>query len=263
MQEPPRQPTSAAFATPSRLAAGGVVPGADPPAVPGDSRRGNKPRLLITAGPTHEPIDRVRYIGNRSSGRLGIALAEHAAQAGWVVTLLLGPTPRSPAAPSDSSLRVRRFQTTADLQQLLADEFPPCDCLVMAAAVADYRPRPCPEAVESDGKLRRIKDGLVLNLEPTPDLLAGCAGAKTAGQVVCGFALEPRSRLMESATSKLKRKSLDMIVANPLETMDSEGIEATVLLADGRTHSTAGCVKKEAFAPWLLELLAASLRTRR
>lgn len=208
-------------------------------------------RLLITAGPTQEPIDQVRYIGNRSSGRLGIALAEHAAQAGWDVTLLLGPTPRTPA---DSRVLVHRFRTTADLHALLQAHFPLSDVLVMAAAVADYRPKK--EETDAEGKIRRLAGGLTLHLEPTPDLLAGCAAHKRPGQLVVGFALEPRSRLMESAKSKLQRKSLDLIVANPLETMDAGTIEAVVLGKDGTQRTTDGAVEKDRFADFLLGILA-------
>jgi len=210
-------------------------------------------RLLITAGPTHEPIDAVRYIANRSSGRLGIALAEAAAAVGWEVTLLLGPTPRT---VQSTDLRVRRFQTTADLEALLRDELPRCEVLVMAAAVADYRPKPA-EAGAPIGqtKLRREKRNLMLELEPTPDLLAGCAARRGPGQLLVGFALEPRDRLLESAGSKLARKGLDLIVANPLETMDGTTIEATVIARDGRQWSTPGAIDKAAFAAWLLDII--------
>jgi phosphopantothenoylcysteine decarboxylase/phosphopantothenate--cysteine ligase len=172
------------------------------------------PRLLVTAGPTHEPIDAVRFLGNRSSGRMGWSLADAAARRGWTTTLLLGPT-ESPL-PVCSQVRVRRFRTAAQLADLLDEEWPGHDVLIMAAAVADYRPaRPA-----DDGKLRR--DGpVVLELEPTPDLLAGLAARTRADQVTIGFALEPAERLDVSAREKLARKSLDAIVANPLETMGS------------------------------------------
>ena len=95
-------------------------------------------RILITAGPTHEPIDPVRYLANRSSGRMGLALAEAAADRQWPVTLLLGPTPLPP--PERSMIRTLRFQSTDELGQLLADLWADHDILVMAAAVADFRP---------------------------------------------------------------------------------------------------------------------------
>lgn len=219
---------------------------------------GARRRLLITAGPTHEPIDAVRFIGNRSSGRLGVALAEHAASApgrgpdGWETTLLLGPTP---VAPTDSRVRTIRFRTTAELGRLLDEHFPSCDVLVMAAAVADYRPV---APASGEQKIRRTDQKLVLELEPTPDLLAACGKKKRPDQFVVGFALEPRERLISSAMSKLERKNLDMVVANPLETMDSETIEATVISRGAGEQRTEGAISKDAFAPWLLGRIAAA-----
>lgn len=207
-------------------------------------------RLLITAGPTHEPIDAVRYLGNRSSGTLGIALADAAAQRGWRVTLLLGPTQRQPSHPS---VHLQRFQTTADLQALLAAEWPGHDALVMAAAVADYRPK---TPARPNEKLRRTDAGLSIELESTPDLLAGCSAARRAGQVLVGFALEPVERLAESSRSKLARKGVDLIVANPLETMESAKISARLFHKDGREEPTPEGMTKAAFASWLLDRLA-------
>ena len=93
--------------------------------------------MLITAGPTREPIDAVRYVANRSSGRLGVCLAAAARDAGWDVTLLLGPG----SVPAPDGVRTCSFETTAELASLLEEHFPRCDVLIMAAAVADYRPR--------------------------------------------------------------------------------------------------------------------------
>lgn len=218
---------------------------------PAHSGSGEERRLLITAGPTHEPIDAVRYIGNRSSGRLGVALADAAASRGWGVTLLLGP---SALSARDTSVRTLRFRTAADLEELLEAEFPGSDVLVMAAAVADYRPlRP---AGPRDTKLRREDGPRTLELEPTPDLIAGCAKRRMPGQVLVGFALEPAERLMESARDKLRRKSLDMVVANPLETMDAPTIDATLIRRDGTMERTDGAIEKDRFAPWLLERIA-------
>lgn len=211
-------------------------------------------RLLITAGPTHEPIDAVRYIGNRSSGRLGIALADRAAATGWSVTLLLGPTGLTPA---DSRVAVRRFRTTAELDALLRSEFPASDALIMAAAVADYRPKAAPGLL--GGKFKRGDRPLTLELEPTPDLLAGIASGKRPDQLVIGFALEPADRLIESATAKLNRKGLDMIVANPLATMESEAIDATILWSGGRRQPTGGPIPKDRFASMLLDLARSEL----
>lgn len=209
-------------------------------------------RLLITAGPTHEPIDAVRYLANRSSGRLGIALAEQAAERGWAVTLLLGPTA---LAPTDPRIHLVRFQSTADLEQALIDHLPECDVLVMAAAVADYRPA----RADTDAKMRRTGDALTLTLESTPDLLAGCAERRRDDQTLVGFALEPRDEMIASAKKKLARKSIDLVVANPLETMDAPDIEAIVVgregtgFEDGRP--TPGRIPKPEFASWLINVV--------
>jgi len=214
------------------------------------------PRLLITAGPTHEPIDAVRFIGNRSSGRLGLALASAAADRGWPVTLALGPATLS---CTDTRVQLLRFRTAADLAAILAHETPKCDVLVMAAAVADYRPKLDPEMNAEQSKLRRTEQKLVLELEPTPDLLATVAKSRRPGQLIVGFALEPRERLLASAREKLARKSIDLIVANPLETMNAETIEAHLLSRDGRHDSTPGAIEKTEFALWLLAKIEAHL----
>ena len=207
-------------------------------------------RMVITAGPTHEPIDAVRFLGNRSSGRMGVALADAAAMDGWDVTLLLGPVA---VAPKDGRVKVRRFMTCENLRGLLAEEVGGADVLVMAAAVADYRPKPNPAM--SGGKFRRTSEAMTLELEPTPDLLAEVAGRKKVGQMFVGFALEPREEMIASAESKLVRKKVDMVVANPLETMDSPNVEAVILGADGSRVGTPGMMSKADFAPWLMKLI--------
>ncbi|MGH7243578.1 MAG: phosphopantothenoylcysteine decarboxylase [Phycisphaerales bacterium] len=212
------------------------------------------PRLLMTAGPTHEPIDSVRFIGNRSSGRMGVALAEAAVARGWSVTLLLGP---GTCESSDPAIDVVRFRTCADLQSLLQAHAPKADVLIMAAAVADYRPKPNPAM--SGGKFRRTNAPLILELEPTPDLLAGISGTRRPDQLFVGFALEPREELLESAQRKLVKKKVDMVVGNPLATMDSDTVEAMVLYKDGRRADTPRLMTKRTFAPWLLDLVANEL----
>lgn len=207
-------------------------------------------RLLITAGPTHEPIDAVRYIGNRSSGRLGVNLADEAVRRGWAVTLLLGPTHLSPA---EAAVELDRYRTASELGDLLRKHQPNCDVLVMAAAVADYRPRVSPDQLA--GKLRREGAEMVIRLEPTEDLLAGCSSRRKEGQVFVGFALEPRERMLSSAREKLDRKGIDLIVANPLETMESDAIEAVVLGKDGSERRTDGAIGKPRFAAWLMAVI--------
>lgn len=206
------------------------------------------PRLLITAGPTYEPIDAVRFIGNRSSGRLGLSLAQSARQREWRVTLLLGP---NVSLPDDSSITVRRFHSTTDLDRELHQLWPEHDILIMAAAVADYRP-----TTVHEGKLRRDAEVLTLELEPTPDLLRGLATLTRSNQLTVGFALESEATLLDTAREKLRRKRLDAIVANPLETMDGETIRAWLLTSDDQSFDPGGAMSKPAFADWLLDKIA-------
>jgi phosphopantothenoylcysteine decarboxylase/phosphopantothenate--cysteine ligase len=210
-------------------------------------------RLLITAGPTHEPIDPVRYLANRSSGKLGFAMTHAAAAAGYQVTLLLGPVP---LCPDDLPATIHRYQTVDDLGRLLNEHFPECDLLVMASAVADYRllgPSPT--------KLRRDGEPLTIQLEPTPDLVARCSHSKRLDQQIIGFALENFDMLSQSADKKLQDKQLDAIVANPLETMDADGIDATVHFADGRSMrcTPTGSASKSKFAEWFIAEVVGSL----
>lgn len=213
------------------------------------------PRLLITAGPTHEPIDAVRYIGNRSSGRMGLSLAEAAASRGWPTTLLLGPTPLTP--PVNPHIHTLRFQTTSDLQLFLRTQWPQHDVLFMVAAVADYRPVPATHGADGTAayKIKRGDAPLTLQLEPTPDLVAEVTTTSRPDQFVIGFALEPEDRLLASAKEKLVRKRLHAIVANPLETMDSPTINGCVILTDGSTLAPGKVLPKPAFADWLLDVL--------
>jgi phosphopantothenoylcysteine decarboxylase/phosphopantothenate--cysteine ligase len=214
-------------------------------------------RVLITAGPTHEPIDEVRYIANRSSGQMGVQLAEAARDAGWKVTLLLGPV----ALPPPTGVKIQRFTSTADLARLLDEHFPACDVLIMAAAVADYRP-----VQRLPGKVARgVK--LSLELEATPDLVAACAAQRQSGQRIIGFALEEPAELDARAREKLRRKGLDAIVANPLETMGASDIAATIYTAAGEVvqpptkRGRAGQTKAD-FARWLIEWIGAAVAAR-
>ena len=209
-------------------------------------------RLLITAGPTREPIDAVRYISNRSSGRLGLALAAAAGEAGHEVTLLLGPGPRADELPA--AVKVHRFESAADLEALLGEHLPACDVLVMAAAVADYRP-----VAVHEGKLPSDKaQGQTLTLEPVPDLVQQCAGRRGPGQRIVAFALEASEQLEARARAKMQQKRVDAIVANPLATMDSETIDALWLDVRGG-RAASGPLSKQAFAPWLLARLESLL----
>lgn len=212
------------------------------------SAKGN---ILVTAGPTHEPIDPVRYLANRSSGKLGICLAQAARDAGWEVTLLLGPTAICPP----ENVHTLRFETAEQLAGLLEEHFSRCDVLIMAAAVADFRPTRA-----SSQKLPRTAQKLVLELEPTPDLVARCAASKRPGQRIIGFVLGERAGLESQAPEKLHRKGLDAVVANPPETMGADEIEATVYTAAGETirpeSAPDGRLSKADFARWLINWLS-------
>lgn len=162
-------------------------------------------RLLVTAGPTQEPIDPVRYLTNRSSGKMGYALAQAAQQMGADVTLVSGPTALK-APPGVETIRV---QTAEEMRQTVLERFADADIVIKAAAVADYRPRSV-----SNHKLKKEGNETViqLELERTPDILAELGHRKTH-QFLVGFAAET-DNLIEYAKRKLSEKNLDMIVAN-------------------------------------------------
>lgn len=195
---------------------------------------------------------------------MGVAIAAAAAGRGWPTTLLLGPVDetmvREVSAKSPEPPDVHRFESTEELRTLLRSRWPGHDVLVMAAAVADHRPHLDDPSVLRT-KHRRADGDLVLRLEPTPDLLAELATVTRDDQAAIGFALEPRDRLHASASEKLRRKRLDAIVANPLETMDAETIDGVLLLADGTlltperhvAHPGRSVLDKPAFARWLLD----------
>ncbi|MGK2933598.1 MAG: bifunctional phosphopantothenoylcysteine decarboxylase/phosphopantothenate--cysteine ligase CoaBC [Solirubrobacterales bacterium] len=169
-------------------------------------------KVLVTAGGTREPIDPVRFIGNRSSGRMGFALAERAAARGAEVTVIAANV--SLATPGG----VERIdvQTTAELSAACLKHFPEADVLLMAAAPADFRP-----LVRSETKMTRATEGLSLDLEPTDDILAALSAKRRPGQTVIGFAAEHGGEAEKRATGKLERKGLDLIVLNDIS---QEGI---------------------------------------
>ncbi|MDZ4830386.1 MAG: phosphopantothenoylcysteine decarboxylase [Phycisphaerae bacterium] len=205
-------------------------------------------RFLVTAGPTHEPIDAVRFIGNRSSGRMGIAIARAALAAGHDVGLCLGPV----CEPPPQGATTERFRTAEDLRGMLARLAPRFDIIVMAAAVADFRPA----SASPDQKIER-GESLQITLVPTPDLIAELAANRRPGQLIVGFALEESARLEERSRAKLLRKGLDAIVANPLLTMDAATIDGQLIIADGRVlrPSASRSIDKSEFAAWLVTQL--------
>ena len=168
-------------------------------------------RVLITAGPTYEPIDPVRFIGNRSSGKMGIALAAAAHAEGAEVTLVLGPT----AEPAPSGVTVVRVETAAEMRDAAVSAFADATVAICAAAVADYRP-----LMASDHKLKKSEQPLnVIELTETEDILATLSAEK-GGRRVIGFAAET-DRLLEYACAKLAAKGCDAIVANDVSRADS------------------------------------------
>jgi phosphopantothenoylcysteine decarboxylase/phosphopantothenate--cysteine ligase len=183
-------------------------------------------RLLVTAGPTREYLDDVRFISNASSGRMGCAVASAGVAAGHAVTLLLGPC----AAEPPGGCEVVPFVTLADLKAALEERFGGCDALVMAAAVGDFRP----ERTRA-GKLSRSAGPVDVRLVPTEDVLAGAAARKRPGQVVVAFAVEagPREQAEARARQKLTAKRADLIVVNAPAAMGAAESEACVLGMEG------------------------------
>ncbi len=165
--------------------------------------------VLLTAGPTFEPIDPVRFIGNRSSGKMGIALAEEATRRGAQVTLILGPTHlRAPEA----TFKVIRVETAQQMYDAALGHFESCDVAIFAAAVADFRPV---STASKKIKKQAGNQGLTLELTETPDIAAALGARKRAGQIMVGFALETNDET-QNAFSKLQRKRFDFIVLNSL-----------------------------------------------
>lgn len=199
--------------------------------VPAGTRPWDGLRVLVTAGGTREPIDGVRYIGNRSSGRMGFALVQAALDLGAQVTLVEANT--SLDAPAGAELV--SVESTSDLASACAEHFPGCDLLLMAAAVSDYR-----SGSSFDGKLRRSGVGVTLELSATEDVLAGLAAVRREGQVVIGFAAEHGDGAEERAREKLDRKGVDAIVVNDVSRADigfeSVANEVTIIGRDQTVH---------------------------
>lgn len=165
-------------------------------------------RVLVTAGPTHEPIDPVRFIGNRSSGLMGFAIAEAFAQRGAAVTLVTGSTVLKTAHPNIQRIDI---ETAAEMANETLSRFPEMDIVVMAAAVADYTPK-----ISATEKIKKHDDTLTIELVKTTDILREMGNRKTAEQVLVGFALETNDEIC-NAQQKLQNKNLDFIVLNSMK----------------------------------------------
>jgi phosphopantothenoylcysteine decarboxylase / phosphopantothenate---cysteine ligase len=187
-------------------------------------------RILVTAGGTREPIDSVRFVGNRSSGRMGVALAEEAARRGADVTLIAANVSLELPATAVS------VETTAELEAAVRERFADNDVLIMAAAPADFRPA---EPI-ADKISRERSEGLSIELEATPDIVAAVAAERRADQTVIGFAAEHGEGAVERGREKLARKGLDAVVVNDISRsdigFDSDDNEVTIVLPDGETE---------------------------
>lgn len=168
-------------------------------------------KIMITAGPTYEKIDPVRFIGNYSSGKMGFALAEECARRGAQVTLIAGPVSNQLAV--SSSLSIQRFdvESCEEMYQAATKAFATQDAAILCAAVADFRPMDV-----ADQKIKREGEDLVIRLKPTHDIAAALGKAKRNDQLLVGFALETNDELV-NAQKKLKKKNLDFIVLNSLQ----------------------------------------------
>jgi phosphopantothenoylcysteine decarboxylase/phosphopantothenate--cysteine ligase len=187
---------------------------------------------LITAGGTREPIDSVRYVGNRSSGRMGFALAAEAARRGATVTVIAANV----TLPPPPGVRVLAVQTAAELDHACDAEFDSCDVLLMSAAVADFRPAaPAGEKLKKDAG-----PPPPIELEATEDILTGLAARRRPGQVLVGFAAEHGDGAIEYGRGKLERKRLDAVVVNDISQpeigFDAVDNEVTILVAGGERH---------------------------
>ena len=204
---------------------------------------------MITAGPTQEPIDPVRFVSNRSTGKMGFAIARAAWRRGAAVRIVAGPS----ALATPHGVERIDTVTAADLLGATSRNFPWCSALIMAAAVADFRPRN-----PASQKVKKNSNGLMLDLAPIADELPRLS-AKKAGRMMIGFAAETED-LEVNAIDKLRRKKLDLIVGNDVSRSDAGfGVDTnivTMLSADGRVETTPKLLKDEVADVILDRLLA-------
>ncbi len=200
----------------------------------GESLAGRK--VLVTAGPTIEDIDPVRFLSNRSSGKMGYAVAQAARQRGADVILVSGPT----ALEAPAGVRLAAVRSTEDMKNAVLGFYPEMDIVIKAAAVADYRP-----AEYAGDKLKKSGQATTLSLIPTDDILAQL-GASKVNQVLVGFTAETRD-LLANAREKMTRKNLDLMVANDVSSgvFGSDSSTVHILSLSGETITMANCSKLE------------------
>lgn len=210
-------------------------------------------KVLITAGPTREKIDAVRFLTNRSTGKMGYALAEAARDAGHEVTLVSGPV----ALPVPLGIALVPVESAADMAEAVKERASQMELIVMCAAVADYRPK---RVVA--GKMKKAEGDLVLELERTEDILKSLGAVKPEGQILVGFAAETDD-LLANAQGKLAKKNLDWICANDVGRSDigfgSDENCVTLIGRDGRRYGI-GPDSKRAVADAILEIVTDSGR---
>ena len=208
-------------------------------------------RVLVTAGPTREALDPVRYLTNRSSGRMGYAVAKTAARRGAEVTLVSGPV----SLPKPGYVRVVDVESAQDMYDAVTGLAPEADIVIKAAAVADYRP----ETV-AENKIKKSDGEMAIPLARTKDILAALGKSRREGQFLCGFSMETEN-LLENSRAKLKKKGLDMIAANNVKVPGAGfGVETNVLTLitkDGETELPL--MSKDAAADALLDAILARM----
>ena len=204
-------------------------------------------KWLVTAGPTYERIDSVRFIGNYSSGKMGFALAEALAEAGAEVELVTGPTSLSTLhSPFSALIHETRVESAREMYAAATEVFPQCNGAILSAAVADYRPAEC-----ADHKLKKNgSEGMHLELVQNPDILATLGGMKREGQTLVGFALETDNE-EANAQRKLEKKNLDYIVLNSLRDKGAGfGVDTNKVYIIGRdgSHTESPLLSKQEIA---------------
>ena len=189
--------------------------------------------ILITAGPTREPIDAVRYLSNRSTGRMGICLAEAAIAEGHRVTLVLGPSALTPPSIAETV----NVESAADMFHAVESRFKDCDVFISSAAVADYTP-----STRFDGKLKKSEGDLTLTLKRTTDILAWAGKARAPSQTLVGFALEADPRL-SLAREKIAKKRCDLLIHNSPANFGQGAGAVRICTPQGVIHTTDGADK--------------------
>ena len=204
--------------------------------------------VLITAGPTREPIDPVRFIGNRSTGKMGLAIAKRCSGLGADVTMIMGPNHLN--IPAD--IKVIKVESAAQMYEACDAQFEEADLIILSAAVADFTPK-----TVADQKIKKKGDGMTLDLAKTTDIAASLGQRKRKNQIVVGFALETNDELA-NAKSKLERKNFDFIVLNSMKdkgaTFGHDTNKVTIISKDNKIHDYE-LKSKDAVARDILELV--------